>query len=419
MKTSSERPAVNALPVTLNDVRHAAKALEGAIMRTPFSKSHTLSKVTGAEVFIKFENLQFTASFKERGALNKLLSLTPEERDVGVIAASAGNHAQGVAFHGQRLGIPTTIVMPSTTPFVKVRQTEDFGATVLLEGERFDETAAFTANLAKEKGYTLIHPFDDAKVIAGQGTIALEMLRDVPDLDAIIVPVGGGGLISGIAVACKALRSNLDIIGVQTERFPSLRRALDGEDYVSRGNSLAEGIAVKTIGAQTFEIARQLVDDVVLVREDDLEEAVSLYLNVEKTVAEGAGAAALAALLRYPERFRDQKVGLILSGGNIDSRLLASLLMRSLVREGRITRLRITLSDIPGALGVVASVIGTRGGNIIDVSHHRLFSHLPAKETFSDVTLETRDSMHLEDILKAIRDAGFDVHIKSADTNEG
>ncbi|MDA5194071.1 threonine ammonia-lyase [Govanella unica] len=407
------------LPVTLADVRAAAAAIDGAILRTPFNKSHTLSKLTGAEVYIKFENLQFTASFKERGALNKLLSLTDAERAVGVIAASAGNHAQGVAYHAQRLGIPATIVMPSTTPFVKVRQTEDFGANVVLQGERYDETATYTAALATEKGLTLIHPFDDRYVIAGQGTIALEMLDEVPDLDALLVPVGGGGLISGIAVAAKTLRPDLKILGVQAERFPSLYRALRDEDYVARGNSLAEGIAVKTIGTLTLEIARKLVDDVLLVNEDTLEQAVSLYLNIEKTVAEGAGAAALGALLVHPERFRGRKVALVLSGGNIDSRLLASLLMRSLVREGRITRLRVQLSDIPGALGKVATILGTLGGNIIDVSHHRLFSQLPAKETFSDVTLETRDRQHLETILTALREAGFEVHIKNADTNAG
>lgn len=414
-KRTDKNPAE--LAVTLDDVRQAAAAIEGAVIRTPFNHSRTLSAMTGVEVWVKFENLQFTASFKERGALNKLLSLTPEQRRAGVIAASAGNHAQGVAYHGQNLGIPTTIVMPSTTPFVKVKQTEQFGAKVVLNGERFDETVDFANDLAAKHGYVVIHPFDDPYVIAGQGTIALEMLETKPDLDCLVVPVGGGGLISGIAVAAKALKPGIEIIGVQTERFPSLYRALRDEEYVPRGNTLAEGIAVKTIGKITLEITRALVDDVLLVNEDSLEQAVSLYLNIEKTVAEGAGAAALAALLRHPERFRGRKVGLVLSGGNIDSRLLASLLMRALVREGRITRLRIELSDVPGALGRVTTILGNLGGNIIDVSHHRLFSQLPAKETYSDVTLETRDRIHLDDILAALREAGFNVRINNSDGN--
>ncbi len=271
--------------------------------------------------------------------------------------------------------------------------------------------------MAEREGYTIIHPFDDPQVIAGQGTIALEMLEEVPDLDVLVIPVGGGGLISGMATAAKALNPGIRIVGVQAERFPSLYRALNGEDYVPRGNSLAEGIAVKTIGALTYKIAHKLVDEVLLVNEDSLERAVSLYLNIEKTVAEGAGAAGLAAVLAYPDKFKDRKVGLVLSGGNIDSRLLASLLMRALVRDGRITRLRIELSDIPGALGRVSTIIGALGGNIIDVSHHRLFSQLPAKETYSDITIETRDRLHLDDIIKAIEDAGFVVHIRNQDTH--
>lgn len=405
------------LAVTLEDVRRAAAAIEGSVIRTPFNHSRTLSSLTGAEVWVKFENLQFTASFKERGALNKLLSLTPEQRRAGVIAASAGNHAQGVAYHGQNLGVPTTIVMPSTTPFVKVKQTEQFGARVVLDGERFDETAKVACDLAKENGYVIVHPFDDPHVIAGQGTIALEMLEVKSDLDCLVVPVGGGGLISGMAVAAKALRPDIEIVGIQARRFPSLYRALRGEEYVPQGNTLAEGIAVKTIGEITLKIARALVDDVLLVNEDSLEQAVSLYLNIEKTVAEGAGAAPLAALIHHPDRFRGKKVGVVLSGGNIDSRLLASLLMRALVRDGRITRLRIELSDVPGALGKVSTIIGNLGGNIIDVSHHRLFSQLPAKETYSDVTLETRDRIHLDDILAALREAGFAVRINNNDGN--
>lgn len=405
------------LPVCLDDVRRAAAAFKGNIVHTPFTKSVTLSKLAGAEIHIKFENLQFTASFKERGALNKLLSLTDEERNAGVLAASAGNHAQGVAYHAERLGIPATIVMPSNTPFVKVRQTEEFGANVVLYGERFDDTAAYAKDLAAQEGMTIIHPFDDPYVIAGQGTIAIEMLDEVPDLDVIVVPTGGGGLVSGIAIAAKAINPDIEIVSVQTQRFPSLYRALRGEEYVAQGNSLAEGIAVKSIGHLPLEIARELVDDVLLVNEDSLERAVSLFLTIEKTVAEGAGAAGLAAVLSYPEKFRGRNVGLVLCGGNIDNRLLASLLMRALVRDGRITRLRIELSDIPGALGRVSTIIGSLSGNIIDVSHHRLFSQLPAKETYSDITVETRDRQHLEDIIKAIEDTGFVVHVRNQDTH--
>jgi threonine dehydratase len=402
--------------VTLADIQKAAKAIHGAVVRTPFTKSVTLSKMAGCELFIKFENLQFTAAFKERGALNKLLSLTPEMRKAGVIAMSAGNHAQGIAYHAQRLGIPAVIVMPRNTPFVKVRQTEQFGAKVELHGEKFDDTAEFTLNLAKEKGYVFIHPFDDADVIAGQGTIALEMLEDEPDLDILVIPVGGGGLIAGIATAAKAINPKIKVIGVQTERFPSLYRAIRNEEFVAKGNSLAEGIAVKTIGELPLKIARDLVDDVLLVTEDALEQAVSLYLNIEKTVAEGAGAAGLAAVLSYPEKFKGKKVGTVICGGNIDPRLLASLLMRGLVREGRITRLRIELSDVPGALAIVAQIIGSRGANIIDVAHHRLFTDLPAKETYSDVTLETRDRLHLEEILAALKEAGFTVRLNNSDS---
>ena len=417
MKQAPEaKAAATDFPVTLNDVRVAARAIAGSVVQTPFTQSVTLSKMAGCSLFIKFENLQFTAAFKERGALNKLLNLTDAQKKAGVIANSAGNHAQGVAYHAQRLGIPAVIVMPCNTPFVKVSQTQQFGAKVELFGEKFDDTVEFTRNLAQTKGYTYIHPFDDAEVIAGQGTIGLEMLEAVPDLDILAIPVGGGGLISGIAVAAKALNPNIKVIGVQTARFPSLYRALRDEPYAPKGNSLAEGIAVKTIGELPLKICRQLVDDVLLVSEDALERAVSLYLNIEKTVTEGAGAAGLAAVLSYPEIFKDKKVGTVITGGNIDPRLLASLLMRGLVREGRITRLRIELSDVPGALAAVTQIIGSRGANIVDIAHHRLFTQLPAKETYSDITLETRDRLHLDDILVALREAGFTTHLNNSDT---
>lgn len=398
-------------PVSPENIQKAAAALKGAIVMTPMNKSITLSKVTGAEVYLKFENLQFTASFKERGALNKLLNLTDDQRKHGVIAASAGNHAQGVAYHGSRLGIPTTIVMPLNTPFVKVRQTEEHGATVVLYGERFDDTAEQALKLAQERNLTLVHPFDDPHIIAGQGTVGLEMLNQCPGLDIILVPVGGGGLIAGIASWAKSINPHIQIIGVQAERFPSLHRAVNDYDYQPKGSTLAEGIAVKTIGEITRKICEELVDDILLVDENALEEALCQLMTIEKTVPEGAGAAPLAAINSYPSLFKGKKVGLVLSGGNIDPRLLASLLMRGLVREGRITRLRIELLDVPGALARISTIIGELGGNIIDVSHHRLFTELPAKETYSNVTLETRDRENLQQILDELRKKGFTVHM--------
>ncbi len=397
--------------LTFEDIKKAVKAFQGAIKHTPTNHAITLSKMTGAEVYIKMENSQFTASFKERGALNKLLNLTSEQKEAGVIAASAGNHAQGVAYHASLLNIPSTIVMPLGTPFVKISNTEELGAKVIEVGERFDETAEAAIRIAAEQNLTMVHPFDDYHVMAGQGTIGLELLEDVPDLDIILVPVGGGGLIAGIATAAKAINPNIKVIGVQSERFPSLYRALNNEVYVNQGSTLAEGIAVKNIGEKTLEICRALVDDILLVNEDEIEKALGLLLTIEKTVSEGAGACPLGALLRYPEIFKDKKVAFIVTGGNIDTRLLASILMRSLVRDGRITRLRIELPDIPGALSIISSIIGNKGGNIIDVSHHRLFTELPAKETYSNITLETRDSRHLQDILDQLRAEGFTVNV--------
>ena len=397
--------------LSLKDVQMAAKAFNGAIKRTQTSHALTLSKITGAQVYLKFENRQFTASFKERGALNKLLNLTEEQKQKGVIAASAGNHAQGVAYHGSRLGIPTTIAMPLGTPFVKISNTEELGATVVQVGERFDETAEATLKMADEKGLTIVHPFDDFYVMAGQGTVALELLEDVSDLDMIVVPVGGGGLISGIGTAAKAINPNIKIIGVQSERFPSLYRAFNNEEYFAQGSTLAEGIAVKTIGEKTLGVCKQVVDEVLLVNEEEIESAIGILLTIEKTVSEGAGACPLAALIRYPDVFKGKKVGLIVCGGNIDTRLLASILMRGLVRDGRITRLRIELPDVPGALSIISSIIGNKGGNIIDVSHHRLFTELPAKETYSNITLETRDARHLDDILEGLRKDGFEVSV--------
>ena len=397
--------------LTFEDIKKAADAFGNSIKHTPTTHAITLSKITGAQVYIKNENTQFTSSFKERGALNKLMNLSDEQKKRGVIAASAGNHAQGVAFHGSRLGIPTTIAMPLGTPFVKVSNTEELGAKVVQVGERFDETAAEAKKMAAQDDLTMVHPFDDFHVMAGQGTIALELLEDVPDLDMVLVPVGGGGLIAGIATAVKAINPNIKVIGVQSERFPSLYRAMNDEEYVAQGSTLAEGIAVKNIGEKTFAVCKQHVDYVLLVNEDEIEKALGLLLTIEKTVCEGAGACPLAALIRYPEIFKDKKVALIVSGGNIDTRLLASILMRSLVRDGRITRLRIELPDIPGALSIISSIIGDKGGNIIDVSHHRLFTELPAKETYSNITLETRDSQHFQDILDELRAKDFVVTV--------
>ncbi len=397
--------------LSFEDIKKAAKDFDGAIKHTPTNHSITLSKITGADVYIKLENRQFTASFKERGALNKLLNLTPEQQKKGVIAASAGNHAQGVAYHGSRLGIPTTIAMPLGTPFVKISNTEALGAEVIQVGERFDETAEAALKIAKDRELTVVHPFDDFHVMAGQGTIAIEFLEDFPDIDILLVPVGGGGLIAGIATAAKAIKPDIKVIGVQSERFPSLYRAFNDEDYIAQGSTLAEGIAVKTIGKRTVEICKDVVDDVLLVGEEEIEKALGMLLTLEKTVSEGAGACPLAALIRYPDMFRGKKVGLVVTGGNIDTRLLASILMRSLVRDGRITRLRIELPDIPGALSIISSIIGNKGGNIIDVSHHRLFTELPAKETYSNITLETRDAQHLQDILEELREDGFVVNV--------
>lgn len=397
--------------LSLDDIKKAQSAFAGAIKHTTTAHAITLSKMTEADIYIKMENRQFTASFKERGALNKLLNLSEDQKKAGVIAASAGNHAQGVAYHANRLNIPTTIAMPLGTPFVKVSNTEELGAKVIQIGDRFDETALAALKMADDEKLTMIHPFDDYDVMAGQGTIGLELLEDIPDLDMIIVPVGGGGLIAGIATAAKAINPDIKIIGVQSERFPSLYRAFNDQEYVAQGATLAEGIAVKNIGEKTLKICRELVDDILLVNEDEIEKAIGLLLSIEKTISEGAGACPLAALLRYPEKFKNKKIAFIITGGNIDTRLLASILMRSLVRDGRITRLRIELPDIPGALSIISSIIGNKGGNIIDVSHHRLFTELPAKETYSNITLETRDAQHLQDILDELRAENFVVSV--------
>jgi threonine dehydratase len=397
--------------VTLADIQAAARRLEGQIEQTPFRHSVTLSAITGTSTWLKFENLQFTASFKERGAFNKLLSLTASEKSRGVIAMSAGNHAQGVAYHAKRLGIPATIVMPKNTPFVKVKYTEDHGARVVLEGRTLEEAAGFAARLAELQSLTFIHPYDDALIIAGQGTIALEMLAAVPELDCLVVPIGGGGLISGMAVAAKALKPEITVIGVEAELYPALKSAVDGKPRRCGGDTLAEGIAVAGIGELTLPLVRQRVDDILLVGEDSLEHAVSLLLNIEKTLVEGAGAAGLAAMLAYPEHFRRKVVGTVLSGGNMDPRLLAAIMMRELVREGRITRLRIAISDVPGQIARIAAIVARHEGNFIDLQHQRIFTPLPARDTYLDIVLETRDRTHLDTILTELRAEGYEVSI--------
>lgn len=397
------------IELSLQDVRMAAERIAGEVVRTPCQHSRTLSEITGAEVFVKFENLQFTASFKERGALNRLLTLSEEERQAGVIAMSAGNHAQAVAYHARRLGIPATIVMPAATPYVKVSQTESHEAEVILTGDTLEETAGHARSVRQERGLTFVHPYDDAQIMAGQGTVALEMLAAFPDLDVLLVPVGGGGLIGGCAVAAKGMRADIQVIGIETELYPSAWQALHGKPIVCGGQTIAEGIAVKNPGQLSMAIIRELVDDMLVVAEADIERAVDLYASVEKTVAEGAGAATLAALLTNGDRFHGRKVGLVLSGGNIDSRLLASILMRALVRQGRITRLRIDIDDRPGVLASIAGLIAAGGGNILDVHHQRMLLNVPAKQADLEIILETRDRSHVADILRRLREAGYQV----------
>ena len=395
------------MTLTLSDIETAAQAISGHVERTPCRPSRTLSRITGAEVWVKFENLQFTASYKERGALNRLSRLTEEERRRGVIAASAGNHAQGLAYHGQRLGVPVTIVMPRGTPHVKVQQTREFGAAVVVEGEGYDAAYEKALILRDERELVFVHPFDDPVVMAGQGTVALEMLQDAPDLEILPVPIGGGGLISGVATAAKAIKPDIRIIGVEPAMYPSFTARMRGVSAPAGGQTIAEGIAVKAVGDQTYAVARPLIDDVLLLEEPFFERAIALYCNVEKTVTEGAGAAALAALLAYPDRFRGKRCGLIITGGNIDPRLLASVLTRELVRAQRLVSLRIVGDDRPGLLATVSATIGALGGNILEVAHNRLALEVPAKGAEFDVMIETRDAQHTQEIMDALRDKGY------------
>jgi threonine dehydratase len=396
-------------PPTIDDIRAAAERIKGAVIRTPMLVSRTLSEIIGAEVWLKFENLQFTAAYKERGALNKLLQLSPEERARGVIAASAGNHAQAVAYHARRLGIPATIVMPSNTPTVKVTQTAGHGATVVLYGDMFDDAYAHARELALEKGYVFVHPFDDPQIIAGAGTVALEMLEDAPDLDTIVVPIGGGGLLSGVSIATRAIKPDTELIGVEAELYPSMKCAIQGCHMPLGGDTLAEGIAVKQPGELTSRILKELVNDVVLVPERELERAVAMLVGIEKTVVEGAGAAGLAAMLADRERFRGKKVATLLCGGNIDTHLLANVLVRDLVRQGRIARLRVAAQDQPGALAAITRQVSEGGANIIEVEHSRIFTNLPAKDTVIEVECEARDPETIDDVVARLEAAGFTV----------
>jgi threonine dehydratase len=410
MATAAQK-TTEPLPVSLADVRAAHARIRDSIVRTPTLISKTLSKLTGATVYLKFENLQFTAAYKERGALNTLLLLSDEAKARGVIAASAGNHAQGLAYHANRLGVPATIVMPTNTPTVKVVQTEGHGAAVVLHGNTFDAAYAHARELEAERGYTFIHPFDDPRVIAGQGTVAIEMLEDVPAMDMLIVPIGGGGLISGMATVARAAAHPIEVVGVEAELFPSMFNKLRGTNMPCAGDTLAEGIAVKEPGVVTARMVEVLVDDIVLVSERSLEESVSLLLQIEKTVVEGAGAAGLAALLGNPERFAGKTVGIVLCGGNIDTRLLANVLLRDLARSGRLARLRIQLRDQPGALYNVARIFDQERVNILELAHQRIFTNLPAKGLSLDVECETRDRAHLDRLLAALATAGYEVKL--------
>ena len=403
------------LAVTSADIEAAAKAIHGAVKRTPFVQSRTLSKILGCELWLKFENQQFTASFKERGALNRLLHLSDGEKQRGVIAMSAGNHAQGVAYHAARLGIPATIVMPQGTPTVKVEGTRAHGANVMLEGASLEDAASFAQRFCAQNNLTFIHPYDDTHVIAGQGTIALEILDDGPLPETLIVPIGGGGLMAGNAVAMRAGAPQVELIGVQSELFPAMAARVQGITPGPGGDSLAEGIAVKNPGELTSEIIAELVDDIVLVSEAELERAVTLLLDIEKTVAEGAGAAGLAAILHEPERYRGKRVAVILCGGNIDLRLLGEVLNRELARAGRIARLAVQLRDRPGELATLTRILADEAANVLEVSHHRVFTLTPAKGARTVFEVETRDMAHLEHVVKAIRDAGYKVSLLGPD----
>lgn len=406
------------MTVTLQDIREAADLITDSLEVTPCAHSRTLSEITGAEVFLKFENLHFTGAFKERGALVKLLSLTPEERKVGVIAMSAGNHAQAVAYHAQRLGIPATIVMPRFTPNVKVEHTRAFGAEVILYGSGLSEASTYALKLAREQGLTLVHPYDDEKIIAGQGTIALEMLDSYPDLEALVVPVGGGGLISGVAIAAKGLKPEIDVVGVEAARFPSMFQATQGMPVKCGHTTIAEGIAVKQPGQITLAAITEWVDDILLVDEQAIEAAVLMLLEIEKTVVEGAGAVGLAALVHHRDRFKGRQVGLILSGGNIDLLVLSSIIQRGLVRSGRLARIRVSVPDQPGALGEVVQLLGSAEANIVEIRHQRAFTNLSLPLAEVEFIVHTRGMEHVCQIKKALDEAEYQVYLPDGDMSK-
>ncbi len=395
----------------LKDIQAAAARLQGHLLRTPCLASRTLSDITGAQVFLKFENLQFTASFKERGACNKLSQLTLAQRQYGVIAMSAGNHAQGVAYHAQRLGLRAVIVMPRFTPGVKVERTRGFGAEIVLHGDTLDEAREHALGLAVAQQLTFVHPYDDADIVAGQGTVALEMLQDVPDLDALLVSVGGGGLLAGMALAAKATRPDIEIIGVQSTSFPAMFNAIKGTHYPQGVSSIAEGIAVGTPGKLPLAILTDLVSDLLLVEEGDIEQAIVMLLEVEKTLVEGAGAAGLAALLKFPQRLRGKRVGLVLSGGNIDPLLLAAIIERGMVRAGRLARVRVSARDVPGTLARITTTVADAGANIDEVHHQRAFTTLAAQNVEVELVIQTRGPQHIAQVLAQLLAAGLQAQV--------
>lgn len=394
--------------IGLPDIRQAAGRLQGQVLETPCVESRTLSQIAGCQVFLKFENLQFTASFKERGACNKLVQLTPAEQRRGVIAMSAGNHAQGVAYHAQRLGLRAVIVMPRFTPGVKVERTRSFGAEVVLHGDTLDEARSHALTLAEREQLVFVHPYDDEAIVAGQGTVGLEMLAAQPDLDMLVVAVGGGGLIGGIAAAAKALNPGIEVVGVQTLRFPNMFNAVKHATLPQGVSTIAEGIAVGTPGRITQALIERHVDDLLLVDEGDIEHAIVMLLEIEKTLVEGAGAAGLAALLKHPDRFRGRKVGLVLGGGNIDPMLLAAIIQRGMVRAGRLARLRVSARDVPGSLARITAIISEAGANIDEVHHQRAFTMLAAQNVEIELVVQTRGRDHIQAVLRALRAGDFE-----------
>ena len=397
--------------LSIEAIRAAAARIEGAIERTPFLPSHTLSRLTGCKLHLKFENLQFTASFKERGALNKLLSLSEAERKRGVVAMSAGNHAQAVAYHAARLGIPAVIVMPKGSPNTKIKNTQVHGAKVELEGETLTESAAHAHALAKRDNLVFVHPYEDPLIMAGQGTVGLEMLQVIPDLDILVVPVGGGGLLGGIATAARALNPKIKLYGVESQTYPSMHQRIAGQPVKVGGDTIAEGIAVKDVGDTAFAIIKKDVEDVLVVQEETIERAIVALIEIEKTVAEGAGAAALAALLEHPQHFAGKRVGIPISGGNIDSRVLASVLMRGLVRDARLVRLRVTMPDVSGSLAKVTQMIADAGGNIVEVLHQRIFGTASVRSPEVEFLVETRDREHTQALVRSLEEKGIRVSV--------